>query len=510
MTATPRLADPPPSASPSWQVAAAVICAAILLVYGTALTAEFISWDDPVNVTSNKVLHQPWYVALAYFWTRPFADLYVPVTYTSWLIESRLTELAFGVAADEIAQRPVLFHGANLVWHALASCGVWQLLRYLVHHRLAALVGALCFALHPLHVESVAWVTEAKGLLSAAFAVWAIVLWLPAEVRTEPANRCQHRPGWALASYVLSLLAKPSAVVVPLIALAIDRFLAVRPARRSLASVAPWLLAAALCSLITQQIQTTLVTELPKLGFGERAQVAATALRFYVVKTVAPAGLSPDYGATPQQVLATASALDFAVPVAVTCAAFLLPGRKRWLAAWLIFVAALLPVLGLVPFNYQQFSTTADRYAYLALIAPAWMVAAVCARLPRRWLATIGVLLLVTLSVLSFRQTLLWHDDRALFQHAYELNPRSWVACNALGHAAVRRGEWSEAERWYREAAAIQPAAAGAYVNLGRICELQGHTDEAVAYYRKALVLRPDYPKAIEALQRLGQVRSGP
>ena len=157
-------------------IAACTVVAIVLAVFWRAHGCAFLTWDDNANVTENPVVRAPSLAHLAQIWREPFAGLYVPLSYTFWALLAWFTGTS--TASGELALDPAVFHVANVVLHAMCAWLVFRILARIVESDVAAAIGALLFALHPLQVESVAWVSEARGLLSALLGLTALDVWI--------------------------------------------------------------------------------------------------------------------------------------------------------------------------------------------------------------------------------------------------------------------------------------------------------------------------------------------
>lgn len=498
----------------SRRYAALAIVLAIALVFGRTVGHDFLLWDDNLHVTDNRLLDSPSWASLAHFWAHPYTGLYVPVSYTLFLAERALTA----------RPDPHVFHAVNVALHAACAWFVFRLLRRGVSSDLAACIGALVFALHPLAVESVAWISETRGTLSALFGLVALDRWIAhmtfererdASERTSIVSDAAPRvEGGALdrrwlrvsgiaVTFLLALLAKPSAVAFPLIALVFAVFVLRLPARR----YAPWIVAglaiAAVDVLVTKSLQSDETIHFVT-ALADRPRIALDALGFYLENVALPVDLGPDYGRRPSVVIAAElSAWTMIVPLAVLGVSL----ASAWLRAtvlpgFALFVVALSPVLGLVPFVYQDISTVADRYAYLPLIGVALATALVVDRglaLERaraRAALVVAIVVLSVFAVVSWRQAATWKDTETLFAHALEINPKSWVARTNRGLALLARGDREGALAEHQRALELRPDRPKSHNNVGILVLQMGQPGEAIAYFERALELSPNYANA--------------
>jgi tetratricopeptide (TPR) repeat protein len=427
-------------------------------------------------------------------------DLYVPVTYTAWWALAAVSGGSGGL-------NPAVFHATNVALHAASAAVLFLLLQRLGAKPAAAFVGAAVFSLHPVQVESVGWVSGLKdvlcGLLSLA-SVWQYVKFATSEL---PREKRKHY-AIAAAAFLLALLAKPTAVIVPAIAFVVDVLVVGRAARRSALALAPWLLPAIACLLWTRAVQPAhYAAALVPIPY--RPLVAADALAFYLFKLVWPVRLAVDYGRTPEQVLSRGWLYyTWAAPAAVALL-LLWRRRDRWLLTGAaLFVLGLAPVLGLVRFDFQLISTTADHYLYLPMAGVALAAAAAAGRVSLRTSAgkrftVAAAAVLVALAGRSALQTRYWRDTVALFRHNLDVNRDSWVSHNSLAAAYVERADAPAAIEHARRAADLRRDDARVWGTLASALALDNQLPEASDAYGKALELEPDNARLHAALAGL-------
>jgi len=508
MTSTPAAGDPPlheqaPAGSPPLKWLRLLLAVVVLATFAPLCTADFTNWDDPATIWDNPRLNPPTLDNMLYYWTHANMDLYAPVTYTVWAILAWIAQVPTPDALG-IRLNPWIFHTANVLLHLGSALAAFELLRRLVSRPSAALAGALLFAVHPVQVESVGWVSGLKDVLWGLFsllALWQYVLFVQAEVASDQwavaSKKSKRRreastngTRWghyavALVCLGLALLSKPSAMVTPLIAFLIDYFLLRRRFVAAVRALWPWFLLALLVAIHATRVQPG--SQLSPWPIWNRPLIAADALAFYLYKLIWPIHLIPDYGRTPAVLLhSTWKYWTWLIPLAVAGVLWGLARKIPWLIAGsLIFVAGVLPVLGLMPFDFQQFSTVADHYLYLALLGPALALAFVLSRAPTRWLGAATALILIALTGRSMAQTQYWQNTPALFEHTLALNPRSAAAHERLGAYDHR-----QANQLVKMAAAEPgtPAAAQAH-NAAQVL-----FEKAVDQYNATLLLKPDWP----------------
>src|SRR2546426_1208159 len=463
---------------------------------------HFVNWDDDTNFLDNPHYRGLGWTHLRWMWTTHLGH-YIPLT---WMTLG-LDYLLWGL-------NPVGYHLTNLLLHAANAMVFFFVVRRLLTralpspaergHALAVSAGvaALVFAIHPLRVESVAWVTERRDVLSGLFYLVAILLYLRACERGERGRRWY----WgSVGLFVCALLSKSIAVSLPVLLLILDVYPLRRlggalgwwsePARRVYVEKIPFVLLAAAASAIAVMAQLSAHAAVPlaHLSVPGRLAVSAYGLSFYLGKTIVPVNLSPLYE-PPSTVdpWATPFLLSYGVVLALTAIALALRRRVPGLpAAWLAYVVVLLPVLGLFQSGPQ---IAADRYTYLAGLGWALLTGAgllSCWRTKRFLIPGCAVCVVVGLGVLTWDQVQVWHDSGKLWTHALAIDPNSYTAQNNLGAVLAEQGRLAEAIEHFQVALRIKPDDAMAHTNWGAALAQQGKPAEAIDHYRQALQIEP-------------------
>jgi len=460
---------------------------AVLGSFHRAIYCDFLSYDDNIHIVRNPWLNPPTWESLGRFWSGPYWGEYVPLTYSLWALESHVAERDV-----EGNLTPKLFHFVNVALHAMATVVVFLIIKDLTTARGPAMLAALLFGLHPLQVEPVAWVSETRGVLSGFFGLLAI--WMYARFAQRVPSSRRGAVAWYVAAttaFVLALLSKSSAVAIVPITAVIAVLLFRRRAVATFIILLPWAAAAAIMAIVmTSQQGLGSIAYYPTLV--ERIAMSGDAVAFYVGKLIWPTRLCADYGWYPlfmrEQWWFNVLPL---VSLALFGAAWLLRRRSSLLLGLLVFVAALSPVLGLVPFTFQEVSLVADRFAYLAMLGPALVLGMATRRLSSKWIACLAVGLTLVLGVLSVRQTLVWRNDFTLSGHARQVNRRSIFAATTLAQQMMHRGEREEAFHLCQETAQLNPNSARAQINLAQVHTFYGNSDAAFVALRNALTLHP-------------------
>jgi tetratricopeptide (TPR) repeat protein len=493
-------ADSEPGTPANWAIILLIVVT--LLAVFPLCSFDFTTWDDTINVANNDLLNPPTLSSLWICWTKPQLAIYIPLTYTVW---AAIAVVARTDAPDSSGTwlNPYLFHTANVAVHVIAVLLAYALLKRIVGKAWPAAVGALIFAVHPLQVEPVGWVAGMKdvlcGMLSIA-ALWQLVVY-------AQTNRSRRRVHYAIATgaYALALLSKPSAMSVPLMALVIIRFICKLPWKQIAISVGPWFLMAIPIAVIARLAQpVTTVYDGGKVWL--RPLIATDALAFYLFKLVLPLRLAVQYDHDPLTIIARHLIYwTWIVPVFIAAVAIFLRRKTPWLWVALVLIpTATIPVLGLIPFQFERLSVVADHYMYVAMLGPA-MIAAYGVTLLRKKIAVIAsIVLIAALAIRTNVQTWHWRDTETLFQHELGVNPRSFAAYNSLATYAVLRRQPDQAVKYACQAIDIRPDSFEAWGTLGSALSGMGRRPEAAAAFKKAYDLAPSDDNAAVAASHYG------
>jgi Tfp pilus assembly protein PilF len=476
-------------------VVAVILITVTCAVFSPVLTHQFILYDDTSYVTENAVVGAglTWR-GVTWAFTTTFTGNWHPLTWLSHMADVQL----FGMV-------PRWHHLMNLVLHLINTALLFVVLRAMTGALWRSAAVAALFALHPLHVESVAWVAERKDVLSTMFWMLAVA----AYVRYVRDPRAARSVLVALA-LMLGLLAKPMVVTLPFVLLLLDYWPLERLDRssiswarvRSLVSEKiPLFILAVLASAVTLYAQRAggNVADVEHLSVSTRVSNTLVAYAGYLEKTLWPRDLSAFYPhpATMPGGLSWWEVGASGVVVLAISGLVLWGGvRRRYLlVGWLWFLGTLVPVIGLVQVGQQG---TADRYTYIPLIglfiAVVWGLSDLVEGKPsrRRALGVVGAGVLAMAAVIAWIQVGYWRDTVTLFEHAVQVTGANRVAHLQLGAAYARQGRYDDAAAQYRAALAIKARSVEANNNLGIVLAQAGRPDEAAASFRAALDISPD------------------
>ncbi len=474
---------------------ALALVAAIAIVFAPVVRHGFVNFDDPQYISENPFvtggLSQR---GISWAFTAGYAANWHPLTWISHMLDVQ----AFGLDAGA-------HHATNVVLHAASALLLFGLL-----HRVTGAPGrswfvAALFAVHPLHVESVAWIAERKDVLSTLF--WMLTIWAYVRYVSQP------RAGRYLTVVVLfalGLMAKPMLVTLPFTLLLLDVWpLGRLPLRvREKLPLLALTIASSVITFVVQQ-QAGAVKELVELPIGRRAANALVAYVAYIGKALWPGGLAAIYP-YPESIASWRVGAALALLAAITALAF--RARQRYpyvLVGWLWYLVTLVPVIGLIQVGSQPI---ADRYTYVPLIGlfivVAWGVPDLLARWPWRFsvMRAAAVLVIAASAATARAQVRHWRNSVALWEHALAVTTANYRAEGNLGHALASEGRLDEAISHYTAAVRIHPGYAEAHNNLGLALATQGKIDEAIPHYTEAIRSMPDY---FDAHGNLGAALAG-
>jgi len=468
----------------------AVLFLATVVVFSPVSGHEFLGYDDNLYVTDNYFVSQglTW-ESIRWAFTTDHAANWHPVTWLSHMLDVEL----FGKNAA-----PMLW--GNVVLHAINGI-LLLLILYWTTGRLwpAAGVGAL-FALHPLHVESVAWISERKDVLSTLFWLLTTLAYI-GYVRT---NRWLWY-GAAFAFFALGLMSKPMLVTLPFVLLLMDYWplnriekLKANQAKRPVLEKIPFFLLTVVSSVITFSVQRAggAVSEVASVSLGARLLNAVNAYGIYLYKTIAPFELAVLYPHHGENISLTSVALSIMALVALTGVFIYVMKRRRYAGVgWLWYLGTLVPVIGLVQVGSQAY---ADRYTYVPLIGIFIIIAYGVADIAAKWNAPRSVvsvgsgIVLLGFAGLTYNQVGHWKNEITLFRHAIAVTENNVIAHTNLGHALNREGRYREAADSFVRAVEIKSDHPGALMGMGNTLLRFGKVDEAISFLERAASNDPD------------------
>ena len=481
---------------------ASVLAVVTFLTYFPALRGGFV-FDDNALIINNRLIHAS--NGLYRLWFTTEAPDYYPLTESLWWLEWR----AWGGNATG-------YHGVNVLLHAANAVLVWMVLQRLKVR--GAWLAGLVFAIHPVNVATVAWISEQKNTLSMLFCLMAILLYL----------RFDEDGGWrwygaSLAAFLLALFSKTAVVMLPVVLLGCMWWLRGWLRRQDILRCVPFFALSLVMGLVTIWFEYnrdlrghTTRTD----GFLSHLAIAGRAPWFYLYKAFLPFNLSVIY---PKWDIDPSVWISYLPGMAlVGCLTLFWWRRGTWGHPLLFglgyFVAMLFPVLGFFDQGFYSYSLVADHWQYYAIVGPIALVVAAAAAIGRRVDqpgrsvgAVAGVALLLMLGMATRIRAGVYATAETLWRDTLSKNPNAWMAHNNLGLVLQGSGKVSEAIAHYEQALRIEPDDAEAHNNLGLVLQGSGKVSEAIAHYKQALRINPDFADAHNdlgtALAQTGKIK---
>jgi tetratricopeptide (TPR) repeat protein len=461
------------------------------LVFGQTLWHDFINYDDPRYVYENtKITGGLSISGIAWAFTHIHSMNWHPLTTISHMLDCQLYGLNAG-----------WHHFTNVLLHTLAAILLFLALQQMTNAVWRSAFVAAVFAIHPLRVESVAWVAERKDVLSGV----CFMLTLLAYVYYTRGPSLSRYMAVALV-FVLGLMSKPMLVTLPLVLLVLDYWPLSRigghrsgTGRQLLIPVlekVPLIALSAVSSIITFLVQKGAVGRTEELPILERMNNAVVSYVLYLRQMLWPVDLAVFYPHPENRLPLSEIAFCLLLLVCITCVAIALRKKRPYLiTGWLWYLGMLVPVIGLVQVGWQG---RADRYTYLPqiglYIATTWAVTDLTSlwRRQRTILSVAAILVIGALSLCAWVQTSYWRESERLFRHALAVTTNNDVAENNLGIVFLGQGKVDEAISLLQSAVDLRPDNSPAHENLAKALLQKGRVADALVHYRKLLELQPD------------------
>lgn len=471
---------------------AAIIVAAALWIYSPAFHGDWL-WDDSMYLSQNSLLRDPGHLWKIWFQPGRFIEYYPIEQTVQWLQWQLWGNDTFG------------YHLTNVGLHLLSALLVWRLLNKFGLN--LAWLGGLIFAIHPIMVESVAWIAELKNTLSLPPLLLAACFWIDYEKHGRRKDYLR-----SLGFFIISMLCKIGAATFPLVLLLYAWWKRDRIDWRDIGKSAPFFLVSLVLAAATlwcgvvylqNQFKSPAVIEIG--GIDSRIALAGQTLAFYFAKCFWPVGLLPIY---PQWSIDAASPFSY-LPwiVLIAVAVWLWQRRQGWgrhvLLGLGFFVLMLAPFLGLIPASYMSFSWVMDHFLYVPIIGLIGITVAAFEEIDNAlasWIHPISSgVLTVILGLLAFESH--WYasaftNEETLWTYTLDRNPGAWMAYDNLGKTMLQAGEPAQARADFLAVIALKPELAEPYLNLASALVTLGQTDAAMEALNQALQRDPYFPEA--------------
>jgi protein O-mannosyl-transferase len=477
-----------------------------LIVYWQVGSHEFVNFDDDILITDN--VH-----VITGINTNNIIWAFTPVQDLGWFPVSWLSHMA---DVELYGMNPRGHHLTNVFFHIASSLLLFIFLFRTTSAPLKSFFVAFLFALHPLHVESVAWMAERRDVLSAFFGFLALLLY--AEYVEKRRTRLYL---FSFFMFVLALMSKPMLVTLPVLMLLIDfwplnryrlcgemtgqrqRLVNAKKLIALLKEKAPFFAASFVCVVITLNVPSTVEVGIETPSLGLRIANAATGYIKYIIKMLWPTDLAVYYPLPSSIPLWEVVGALFII-ITVTAAVILLGKRQPYLAVgWFWFFITLVPVLGIIRFGRHSI---ADRYTYISLIGLfiiiVWGFQEITKSLRYKMeiLAVLATIICILLTSLTYKQIKYWENSTSLFKHAIDITSDNDIMHNNLGITYSRNGYLDNAIIEYKKAIDINKNYFIAYNNIGVVFAKKGLYDESIVEFKKAIAIYKNYKEAINNL----------
>lgn len=456
------------------------VTAVVFVCYWPAMHGDFI-WDDYILIVDSSHMIDLDGLKAIWFQGEGF--------------NHPLTSSVFWLARQIWGLNPFPFHVLSVLFHGINAILFLNILRNLKIP--GSIFAALVFALHPVQVESVAWISELKNVQSCFFYLIAILSYLKSQNQFD-----KKRLIWfniALLSFALSLLSKTASIMLPLVLFLLSWWQGIKW-RSVLFGLIPFFLLSFFAAVWTiwDQLFHAGATGLDwSLSWAEKLAIAGKIIWFYLSKLVWPHPLILIYerwSLQPTHFMFYFGMISFLL---VTLTLFFLrktKSGKHFFATWIYFILSLFPVLGFFNIYSMRYSFVADHFQYFATFSPIALLAAIVWN-KRKWLlirTVFSCLILALLATLTWQRSVVYSNEATLWEETVKQNPSSWLAQDSLGNVFAQHGNWSEAISHYREAIRLNPNMAGPFMNLAVALSNQGRFKEAYRNFKTSLQIDPN------------------
>lgn len=453
------------------------------LLFSKTLSYKFVWDDERIHLTNNEQLMKG---NIASFWKKPYSGMYIPVSYTTWSVVK-----TFALGKKELS--PKAFHILNVITHSINCILVFLLLLLLFQHQGNAFIGALLFLLHPLQVESVAWISEFRGLYSTLFSLASLLVLFRHLNKSEKISlrMLVFSKAFLLSSllFVLALLSKPSAVVLPFVAGILTWCFYKEKFKAVILSLSIWLVIALPVLVITMRSQPNEILY-SGITLFQRLIIAGDTLFFYFAKLLIPCPLVACYGYTPDAISQSFFS-SFSTLLYIAAAVCFFVKRKQFpllFSGFAIITVYILPVSGIIPFEYQKHSTVADRYMYFGMLGTALWIPTIrdfTKKHPR--IEYVIAAILPVYFILTILQMSTWKNEFTVWDNTlkyYQNSPKVYYN-RGVEYSKMKR--YNDAISDYTQSLLLQPGYLDVLFNRANAYENTGNTNAAFADYNSYL-----------------------
>ena len=464
---------------------AIILFALSIVLYARTLNYGFVWDDERIHLTNNEQLMKG---DVKSFWEKPYSGMYIPVTYSTWTYAT-----GFSTSGKGLSPKP--FHLINVITNSINCVLVFLLLLILFKNQTQAFFGSLLFLLHPVQVESVAWISEFRGLYSVFFSLLSMICVFRYLEKTSNFTLRSFITSkqFTIASvlFALALLAKPSAVVLPFVIGILAWYFYKEKFKILLKALSIWILFIIPILLITRRSQPNelLYSSIP---FWQRFFIAGDSLFFYLQKIIFPYPLAVCYGYTPELIVNNMF-IYFSTVLCFATAIFLFITRKSnplLFSSFAVVLISVLPVLGLIPFEYQKHSTVADRYLYFGMLGLTLLIPLISERIKQHpWLRYAAGSILIIYMALNIKQTNTWKSEFTVWDNTLANYQNSAKVYYNRGVEYSKMGNFNNAISDYTECLKLQNNYRDALFNRANAYENINNSAAAFTDYNSYLLI---------------------
>ncbi len=456
-----------------------VILVTTFIVFAPSIKGIFLHWDDDTYILNNQSLTSLSLNNIKTIFFSYYYGLYNPITNLTWAIEYSVVEL-----------NPWLYHLNNIILHLINVSLVYILFKkYIIQNKEIALITASLFALAPIHVESVAWITERKDVLYTAFYLLSLIFYL------KYLTFSKHKY-YVLSLFIfsLSILSKGMAASFPLVLIVVDYL-----QNRKLFNIKlilekiPFFAISFIMGILNIYAQRDFYGVRKDIySIGEQILFSSYSFTQYIVKSIIPYKLSVfyPYPETNSVLVTYWVYVVFVLALIALTIYFIIKKKKEMIFAFSFFVFNIVFILQIFLHNTE--AVFSDRYAYLSSIGIYLLIALLLNKLKNKNIAKYTVIIyLIIMSVLTFNRSIIWQNDISLFLDAYKKYPNSFIITNSLGNSYMRNRDLQNAEKFFKLTIKSHQNYAKAYSNLGGVLSMQNKLDEGLRYFNEAIEIMP-------------------
>lgn len=458
--------------------------------------------DDITFLSMTSQFKTPSWDGYWQFWINPPFRIFMPLTMTVWQFIAHF-EYRPELEPDLSAMGTIGFKAASILAHTFAAAAATWVISLITKSRLPAVIGGLVFALHPVQVESVCWTTGLKDELCGLFAFLSIGFYFSFLHDDLKFPWKSWRWYAAFVAALLSMLSKPTGMMIPASLLTIDFLMRRAPLVRRLPSLWAFFVPAVLCGILAHLIQR--FSNVPQVPVWARPLVAGDTVAFYLYKIAIPFRLAQDYGRHPQLIWQNGQIWwTWLLPAALLIVLVMRRDRLMLLAAAL-FVIPIAPVSGLVPFDMQQYSTPCDHYLFQPMLGVGLFVSLLLCR-QRSAVNIVAIILVTGLGILSWHSAREWRRPRLLFEDLLRKNPKSWMAQSILAGLSSAAGDTAYATKVANELLAERPTSGLYERQMSFVRFHQGQYREAADFARQAFKFGVDDQNLARSMMECGAI----